>query len=187
MRASANEKECVMSLPSKIFACLLVATPVGLAGTASAAPMGAPLALHAAAGAPVETVQWRGHWGGWRGGRGWGWGGLAAGAIVGSALAASGPWYGYDYDYAPGYYSSSDPGYYGYSYDPGYSYAPAPGYSYGPAPGNYNYGYSYSPGYNSYGYSPGQRDAAYCTQRYRSYDPSSGTYLGYDGIRHPCP
>lgn len=168
-----------MSLPSKIFACLLVATPLGLADTASAAPIGAPLALHAAAGAPVETVQWRGHWGGWRGGRGWGWGwgGLAAGAIVGSALAASGPWYGYNYDYAPGSYYSSDPGYYGYTYEPGYSY--------GPAPGNYSYGYS--PGYNSYGYSPGQRDVAYCMQRYRSYDPSSGTYLGYDGIRHPCP
>ncbi len=22
---------------------------------------------------------------------------------------------------------------------------------------------------------------------YRSYDPGSGTYLGYDGLRHPCP
>lgn len=29
--------------------------------------------------------------------------------------------------------------------------------------------------------------AAYCAQRYRSYDPASGTYLGYDGNRHPCP
>ena len=28
---------------------------------------------------------------------------------------------------------------------------------------------------------------AYCMQRYRSYDPGSGTYLGYDGLRHPCP
>jgi len=28
---------------------------------------------------------------------------------------------------------------------------------------------------------------AYCAQRYRSYDPASGTYLGYDGLRHPCP
>ncbi|WFU23679.1 BA14K family protein [Bradyrhizobium sp. CB1717] len=28
---------------------------------------------------------------------------------------------------------------------------------------------------------------AYCAQRYRSYDPGSGTYLGYDGERHPCP
>jgi hypothetical protein len=28
---------------------------------------------------------------------------------------------------------------------------------------------------------------AYCVQRVRSYDPASGTYLGYDGLRHPCP
>jgi hypothetical protein len=28
---------------------------------------------------------------------------------------------------------------------------------------------------------------AYCEQRYRSYDPRTGTYLGYDGYRHPCP
>lgn len=27
----------------------------------------------------------------------------------------------------------------------------------------------------------------YCSQRFRSYDPASGTYLGYDGYRHPCP
>ncbi|WP_230531724.1 BA14K family protein [Microvirga roseola] len=31
------------------------------------------------------------------------------------------------------------------------------------------------------------RNHAYCAQRYRSYDPASGTYLGYDGRRHPCP
>jgi len=24
-------------------------------------------------------------------------------------------------------------------------------------------------------------------QRYRSYDPNSGTFLGNDGNRHPCP
>jgi hypothetical protein len=28
---------------------------------------------------------------------------------------------------------------------------------------------------------------AYCAQRFRSYDPASGTYLGLDGYRHPCP
>ncbi|MDU1669325.1 MAG: BA14K family protein, partial [Bradyrhizobium sp.] len=25
-----------------------------------------------------------------------------------------------------------------------------------------------------------------CAQRYRSYDPASGTYLGKDGRRHVC-
>jgi len=28
---------------------------------------------------------------------------------------------------------------------------------------------------------------AYCSQRFRSYDPVSGTYMGFDGMRHPCP
>lgn len=28
---------------------------------------------------------------------------------------------------------------------------------------------------------------AYCQQRYRSYDPASGTYLSNDGMRRPCP
>ncbi len=28
---------------------------------------------------------------------------------------------------------------------------------------------------------------AYCSQRYRSYDPASGTYLNNDGNRYPCP
>ena len=32
-----------------------------------------------------------------------------------------------------------------------------------------------------------QSAAASCEARFRSYDPASGTYLGYDGMRHPCP
>lgn len=32
-----------------------------------------------------------------------------------------------------------------------------------------------------------QQNAAYCSQRYRSYDPASGTYLNNDGNRYPCP
>ncbi len=27
---------------------------------------------------------------------------------------------------------------------------------------------------------------AYCASKYRSFDPRTGTYLGYDGLRHPC-
>jgi len=35
---------------------------------------------------------------------------------------------------------------------------------------------------------PGAGDpVAYCMQRFRSYDPASQTYLGFDGLRHPCP
>jgi hypothetical protein len=29
-------------------------------------------------------------------------------------------------------------------------------------------------------------DASACAQRYRSYDPASGTFLGRDGVRHSC-
>jgi BA14K-like protein len=49
----------------------------------------------------------------------------------------------------------------------------------------------YGPGY--YGpppvaYGPPPGDAiSYCMQQFKSYDPRSGTYLGYDGFRHPCP
>jgi hypothetical protein len=53
------------------------------------------------------------------------------------------------------------------------------------------YGY-----YDAYGYYddgptvevvPGGGDVAYCQRRFKSYDVRSGTYLGYDGLRHSCP
>jgi hypothetical protein len=79
--------------------------------------------------------------------------GLAAGAIIGGAIAATGG--GYGPGYAPG------PGYYDEGYDDGaVAVAPAPG---------------------------GDDAVAYCMQTYRSYDPRSGTYMGNDGYRHPCP
>lgn len=28
---------------------------------------------------------------------------------------------------------------------------------------------------------------AYCMRRYRSFDPESMTFMGNDGLRHPCP
>ncbi len=28
---------------------------------------------------------------------------------------------------------------------------------------------------------------AYCSRKYRSFDPRTGTFLGYDGLRHPAP
>jgi len=132
--------------------CALLAGPIA---TASAMPIGNGLVAKNAIPTDVESVRWRGGWGGrgW-GGRGWGWGwgvpaGIAAGAIIGGALAA--PYY---YGYDPYY-----PAYYGYPpYGPGPYAAPAPGEA-----------------------------VAYCMQRFRSYDPRSGTYLGYDGLRHPCP
>jgi len=55
---------------------------------------------------------------------------------------------------------------YYYGGGPYYYYAPGPGYYYGPPSGD---------------------AVAYCMQRFRSYDPRSGTFLGNDGYRHPCP
>jgi len=46
--------------------------------------------------------------------------------------------------------------------------------------------YRYYPGPRYYESLPG--DAVdYCLQRFKSYNPRTGTYLGYDGYRHPCP
>jgi BA14K-like protein len=83
-----------------------------------------------------------------------------AGAVVGGAIAAA----PYGYYGAPGYYA---PGYY--------------------APGYYDDQY-YDDGPVVVAPAQGGDDAvAYCMQTYRSYDPRSGTYLGNDGYRHPCP
>jgi BA14K-like protein len=46
--------------------------------------------------------------------------------------------------------------------------------------------YYYPPPARAY-YPPPDDAIAYCLERFKSYDPRSGTYLGYDGYRHPCP
>jgi hypothetical protein len=83
--------------------------------------------------------------------------GAVAGAVIGGAIASQG-YYG-----GPGYY---------------YGDAPAPAY--------YDDQY-YDDSATVAAVPEGGDDAAYCIQRYRSYDPQSGTYLGNDGYRHPCP
>ncbi len=107
-----------------------------------------------------------GHFGrGDHGDRGFGPGiGFAAGLAAGSALG-----YGYD-----GYY---DPGYYPY-YGDDYAYNDYDAYDYP--------GYAAAPAY-VVPVAPGGDSVSYCEQRFKSYDPASGTYLGYDGLRHPCP
>lgn len=68
-----------------------------------------------------------------------------------------------------------------YGYDP--YYYPGP---YAAPPGPVIYG-APGPAY-AVPAAPIAEDAvAYCMQRFKSYDPRSGTYLGYDGARHPCP
>jgi hypothetical protein len=48
------------------------------------------------------------------------------------------------------------------------------------------YGPDYDDGYDDGNLVSGVDNSGYCAQRYRSYDPASGTFLGYDGQRHPC-
>jgi hypothetical protein len=63
--------------------------------------------------------------------------------------------------------------------------ASQPGYYYDPYYGYPYYHYPYRPYYRPYVYY--DPAIAYCMRRFRSYDPYSRTYLGYDGRRHPCP
>jgi hypothetical protein len=66
-----------------------------------------------------------------------------------------------------------------------YAYYGGPGYY---APGYYGDQYYDDSAVVSVAPAPAGDDAvAYCMQTYGSYDPASGTYLGYDGLRHPCP
>ena len=147
-----------MSNHWKLAVALLCSASVALSAT-SASAMPVTAGLKSAAPATTENVRW-----GWRGG-GWGWGlgGFAAGAIIGSAIAA--------------------PYYYGGYYPYGYYYPPAPAYGYPPPPPPA--GYYGGPAYGAA--APVGGDPSYCAQRYHSYDPATGTFLGYDGQRHPCP
>jgi BA14K-like protein len=80
-------------------------------------------------------------------------------------------------------------GYYGHGGGWGWG-----GFAAGAAAGAILGGIAAAPYYNGYyggpyyAYEPVPGDAvAYCMRRFKSYDPGSGTYLGYDGYRHACP
>lgn len=101
--------------------------------------------------------------------------GTAAAAIIGTVLlagpASARPWHRHHGNFAAGAAGFAAGALIGgalasrpYGYGPGY--------------------YAYDPGYAA---GPGGSAVAYCMQRFKSYDPASGTYLGYDGVRHPCP
>ena len=98
--------------------------------------------------------------GGWHGGyRHGGGGGFIPGAVAGAIIGGAIASAPYGYYGSPGYYA---PGYYGDQYyDDDAPVVVAP--------------------------PPGGDSVTYCMQTYRSYDPRSGTYLGFDGYRHPCP
>lgn len=149
-------------------AAALVGTAL-IAAPASAAPMTATaapaLATAGAAGDLVETVQYRryGYYGpryGYRGGyyRG------GRGAAVGAGIAAGviGGALAARALAAPRYVE------------------PAPVYV-APAP-------VYGAPVRAYGYSEADVDAvAYCSRRFKSYDPETGTYIAKGGVVRACP
>lgn len=68
--------------------------------------------------------------------------------------------------------------------------APYWGYGYGDPYYGGDYAYYGDDDYDGDAYTAAPEyagSASSCAMRYRSYDPATGTYLGYDGIRHPCP
>jgi hypothetical protein len=138
--------------------------PMGGARFAGAPGAGARFA----AGAPAARVG-AGPGPGWSGGR----------------TAWNGGWHGGDFHHRhffPGFVAGAVVG--GALAD-SYAYYDSPDY-YGP---DYYSDDTYSDAGPEVAVVPGGGggDASYCAQRYRSYDPASGTYLGYDGQRHPCP
>jgi hypothetical protein len=166
----------------------------------------ATILVTVAATATDASAQWRG--------RGWGWGpgiaaGIIGGAVVAGAIIASRPpgyvvYEGYAQPvYAPGCYWASQPlydgagrvvGYTGQPVQvcPGYSpppgnAGPPPGYAGAPPAGGPPPGYAGGPPGYAGGPPAGDPAVASCMQRFRSYDPKTGTYLGNDGQRHSCP
>ena len=97
-------------------------------------------------------------WGWHRGWGGWGgWHGGGWGGAVAAGVIGGALAAATSPLWAPGYYD----------YDPGYAYGP--GYAVAPAP-----------------VLGGGGGVAYCESRFRSYNPATGMYLGYDGQYHPC-
>lgn len=139
-----------------------------LAGPASAAPMAPASAAVAAAQADagiLQTVQWRpyGYYGPgyYRYNRGPAVGAGIAAGVIGGALAAG------------ALAAPPPPPVYVYP-EPGPVYVAPPVYG-APAP-------------RAYGYSIEDTDAvAYCSRRFRSYNPETGTYIAKGGVERPCP
>src|SRR6266403_142437 len=135
---------------------------VGGGGPAPAARFSAgaaPMAHYSGPGAS-SMARYSGGYGGWNGGYRYRHRGFFPGAVAGAVIGgalASSYAYGW-----PGYDD------YAYGYDDPYYYDDAAVVAAVPAP-------------------VGEDADGYCMQTYQSYDPASGTYLGYDGLRHPCP
>lgn len=159
---------------------------VGLIATAAPAQAQFIKPVPAPAGLSAVEVQWRGH--GPRPGRHVGprpgprYGGYAGRGYRGPPRGA-GRYYGGRGYYGParGYYGR--PGYYsGSGYNAGAAAAAGiAGLAAGAIVGGAIASQQGAPVAQSNG-----DWIAYCSSKYRSFDPSSGTYLGYDGNRYTC-
>jgi hypothetical protein len=194
-----QQMEFVMIGRSVLLASALMAVGGVWAGSASAAPIHADMSLQG--GAVFEQVQMRGHGGG-GGNRG---GGMSfsrgGGGGMSFGRSGGGNWSG-NRVIGGGNFAANNRNWSGGNWNGRRNFTDfrrhrgfrGPAFAFGFGPGYYDYGYDYYPyDDDAYAYvSPGPAvadddSAAYCQQRFRSYDPSTGTYLGYDGLRHPCP
>lgn len=123
-----------------------------------------------AATAGSASAAWRGPYGGWHAGPGPGY---------------YGPRYYRPRYYGPGYYGPRYYGGYGGWYGPGAAAAAGAiiGLGVGAAIANSNNGYEVPPPYGATGW---REHVAYCEGRYRSYNPSTDTFTGYDGRTYRC-
>lgn len=152
----------------KLAAPLVIGVGLLSAPAATAAPVVNALALKSATPSLVDTVQWRrrgwgGGWGrpawhdGW-GGWGPGWGWRRSAWGWGAGGFAAGALVGASLARP---WSVYDPYYSSWGYAPRPVFAAAPGW--------------------------GGRTVAWCAQRYRTYDPATGTFIGKGGRRIRCP
>jgi hypothetical protein len=144
-----------------------------------------------------------------RGDRGFHGGGFHGGGFHGGGMHAGGGFHGFHgghgfagggFDHGGGRHGWGHHGWGGGHR--GYAFGGYPGWGYGG--GYYDPGYAYGYGYDGLGlgftaaliggalaasaapYDSG-RTVAYCESRFKSYNRATGTYLGYDGLRHSCP
>lgn len=179
-------------LVAGLSAGLAAAALAALSLPAAALPLGAMAESASALPSPVEQVQWRGP--GWRGSPGWrgGWGpgpgpGWRGGWGPGPGWGPA-PGWGWNRPVVVGPVWGSGPG---WGWGPGgcgwggcgWGWGPGVGFATGVMVGSA----LAAPPVMMYGGAPASNAVAYCMRRFRSYNPATGTYLGYDGRRHRCP
>src|SRR5262249_10564095 len=206
LRTRRSTMEFVMTGCSVLLASALMAVGGFWAGSAAAAPIHADMSLQG--GAVFEQVQMRGDGGNRGGGTSFSSGG---GASMSSGRSSGGNWSGSRATSGGNFATSGRQSFAAHNRNwSGGNWSgrrnaadsrnrrrgvrgPAVAFGFGPGYYDYGYDYDYYPyDDDTYAYvAPGPAvagdDVAYCQQRFRSYDPSTGTYLGYDGLRHPCP